>query len=130
MIRLELKWEEISMNEINDYTTQNSQNNTYPTLNEYLNNIKTDYTYNPFILIKNYITSDIIPIYENLASCKMFKEDEEGNEEIEYYIKFVGNLSFSERKQLHYTILEKIKEFLYDMGFIEEFKEISIFLIK
>lgn len=118
------------MNEINDYTTQNSQNNTYPTLNEYLNNIKTDYTYNPFILIKNYITSDIIPIYENLASCKMFKEDEEGNEEIEYYIKFVGNLSFSERKQLHYTILEKIKEFLYDMGFIEEFKEISIFLIK
>ena len=130
MTSLELKWEEISMNEINDYNTLNSQNIIYPTLNEYLDNIKTDYTYNPFILIRNYIISDIIPIYENLASCEMFKEDEEGNEEIEYYIKFVGHLSFSERKELHYTILEKIKEFLYDMGFFDEFKEISIFLIK
>ena len=106
-----------------DFNTENS-------LEEYLQNIDSDYVYDPFVLINNFIISDIIPRYDNLVECNLFKEDEYGNPANEYYIRFVGNLSFSDEKQLRKNIRSEIKNYVNDLDYFDEFKEISIFLIR
>ena len=112
------------------YETTVGMDSDSDSLNEYLQNIIVDYNYNPFILIKNFIISDILPNYDNLADCTLFREDEYGEPSIEFYIKFVGNLSFTERKQLHRSIIEEIKEYAIDSDFLDDFKEISVFLVR
>lgn len=99
-------------------------------LEKYLQNITVDYNYDPFILIRNFIISDILPSFDNLVECNLFKEDEYGDPVNEYYIRFVGDLSFTEEKIMHRAILNEIKAYVEDLGYFDEFKEISIFLIR
>ena len=49
---------------------------------------------------------------------------------IEYYIKIVGNLSFSEEKEIHENILKEIKMYTDGLNYFDEFEKISIFLIR
>ena len=113
-----------------NYEVLNEDNGNQSSLEDYLQNIEIDYNYDPFVLINHFIISDILPNYDNLVECNLFKEDEYGDPVNEYYIKFVGNLSFSEEKQIHKEILKEIKKYTEDLDFFDEFKEISIFLIR
>ena len=108
-----------------NYILMNHDSISYPSLNDYLNNLETDYNYDPFILFKNFIISDIIPKFDNLVDCTLFKEDEYGEPINDYYIKFIGDLSFSDKKQLRKKIIKEIMEYANDLEFFEEFKEIS-----
>ena len=113
-----------------NYEVLYEDNGNQSSLEDYLQNIEIDYNYDPFVLINHFIISDILPNYDNLVECNLFKEDEYGDSVNEYYIKFVGNLSFSEEKQIHKEILKEIKKYMEDLDFFDEFKEISIFLIR
>lgn len=113
-----------------NYNLIRSNSEHHPSLDDYLNNLKTDYNYDPFISFKNFIISDILPSYKNLIECNLFKEDEYGEPINDYYIKFIGDLSFSERKKLNKKIINEVKSYAKDFSLLDEFKEISIFLIR
>ena len=99
-------------------------------LEEYLQNIDFDYKYDPFVMINNFIVSDIIPRFSNLVECNLFKEDEYGDPTYDFYIRITGDLSFSEEKQLRKMIYDEIKEYANDLDYFDEFNKISIFLIR
>ena len=119
----------LSSNEY-DYEVLENTYETNSSLEDYLCGIDVDYNYDPFVLINHFIISNILPKYDNLVECNLFREDEYGEPANEYYIKFFGNLSFSEEKQLHKDILKEIKDYADDLDFFDDFKEISIFLIR
>ena len=84
-----------------------------------------------YTLIYNFIVDNILKEYDVLDSCELFYEDEDGNPAIEYYIKYVGNLSFDQLKKLDYEILEKIDNFCISSKFIDdEFEKMDVFLVK
>lgn len=84
-----------------------------------------------YTLIYNFIIDNILDKYDELDSCEIFYEDEEGNPAIEYYIKYSGNLSFEQLNQLDYEILEKINNFCISSKFMDdEFENMNIFLVK
>lgn len=132
-INLELKWgaNQLIKNYVIDEQEilEKNYDNHY-SLEEYLQNIDFDYKYNPFVLINNFIIGDIIPRYNNLVECNLFKEDEYGDPTHDFYIRITGNLSFSEEKQLRKEIYGEIKKFADDLDYFDEFNEISIFLIR
>ncbi len=99
-------------------------------LKEYLHNIDFDYRYDPFVVFNNFIINEIIPRYNNLVECNLFKEDEYGDPTHDFYIRITENLSFSEEKQLRKRIYGEIKKYADDLDYLKEFNEISIFLIK
>ena len=99
-------------------------------LEEYLQNIDFDYKYDPFVVINNFIVSDIIPRYSNLVECNLFKEDEYGDPAYDFYIRIIGDLSFSEEKQLRKKIYGEIRKYAEDLDYFDEFNKISIFLIR
>ena len=107
-----------------------NEDNNQTSLEDYLQNLEIDYNYDPFVLINHFIISDILPHYNNLVECNFFREDEYGDPAIEYYIKVVGDLSFSEEKRIHKNILKEIKMYTDDLDYFDEFEEISIILIR
>ena len=99
-------------------------------LEEYLQNIDFDYKYDSFVVFNNFIIDEIIPRYDNLVECNLFKEDEYGDPTYDFYIRIKGNLSFSEEKRLCKRIYDEIKKYAGDLDYLNEFNEISIFLIR
>lgn len=111
------------------------QNNNYNP--KYLNDI----TYNNFVTENNqkfngyhrvysFILDELIPKYDELFSCDIFYENIDDDPSIEYYIKFNEDLSFKERDDLHYSILEDINNFCIKSSISSVFKNIIILLVK
>ena len=92
--------------------------------------IGDDYKYDSFVVFNNFIIDEIIPRYDNLVECNLFKEDEYGDPTYDFYIRIKGNLSFSEEKRLRKRIYDEIKKYANDLDYLNEFNEISIFLIR
>ena len=80
--------------------------------------------------IYEFILNSIVPDSDMFISCDMFDEDEEGNPSIEFYIKYNEKLTYKQRKEATYDVLERIYEFCTDSGFKNYFHNISIFLIE
>ena len=92
--------------------------------------IGDDYKYDSFVVFNNFIIDEIIPRHNNLVECNLFKEDEYGDSTYDFYIRIKGNLSFSEEKRLRKRIYDEIKKYANDLDYLNEFNEISIFLIR
>ncbi|WP_407412128.1 hypothetical protein [Methanobrevibacter sp.] len=83
-----------------------------------------------YTIIYNFIIDNVLEQYDELDSCELFYEDEEGNPSIEYYLKYVGDLSFKQLNKLDYEILEKINDFCISSKLDEEFENMDVFLVR
>lgn len=83
-----------------------------------------------YTVIYNFIIDNVLDEYDELDSCELFYEDEEGNPSIEYYIKYVGDLSFKQLNKLDYEILEKINDFCISSKLDDEFENMDVFLVR
>lgn len=97
----------------------------YPTTSTQVNS-----SYYSYHKIYEFILYNIVQNSKILSSCNMIDEDEDGNPSIEFYIKYLDDLTYSQRKKLTYDVLENIYNFCIDSGFQNKFHDISIFLIK
>lgn len=108
------------------YSTQSIQIETvYPTYSR-----QFTYLYRVYHDIYEFIIKNIVLKSDIFSSCDMVDEDEEGNPSIEFYIRYVGDLTYLQRKKLTYEVLESIYNFCNISGFPDKFHEVSIFLIK
>ena len=80
--------------------------------------------------IYEYITNSIILKSDVFSSCNMVCEDEDGNPSIEFYIKYIDDLTYAQRKKLTYEVLDGLYQFCTASGFQDKFHEVSVFLIK
>ena len=94
---------------------------------DYINKLGNDvHNFDPFKVIHQFIRSNILSKYPNLVACNMYDADDDDLKE--YYIQFGGELSFNERKELQFAILEDIYNYCVNCGFPDEFRSISLFL--
>lgn len=105
---------------------ENSKKKSFDT---YINQIGECCYYNSFSLIYQYIKREILPKHSILVDCYMFDDEDDRNIK-EFYLKFDGDLSYNEKKELHIKILKDIYNYCHDSGFSDEFKNISLFLNK
>ena len=97
----------------------------YPTVSPQFNQPYYDYH-----RIYEFILNNIVYSSDLFSSCKMIDEDEEGNPSIEFYINYINDLTYAQRKEVTYKVLEKVYEFCINSGFEDKFHNVSIFLIK
>lgn len=89
-----------------------------------------NYSYRVYHDIYEFIINNIVLKSDIFSSCNMVDEDEDGNPSIEFYIKYIGDLTYAKRKKLTYDVLESLHDFCTRSGFQEKFHDISIFLVK
>ena len=94
------------------------------------NKSRFSFPYNIYHEIYGYILNNIVLNSNIFVSCDMFDEDEEGNPSIEFYIKYNQKLTYKQRKEYTYDVLERLYEFCISSGFKKYFYNISIFLIE
>ena len=82
----------------------------------------------PYKSIYRFIETEILPKYPCLTYCCQDSFDEEGNPQVQYYIKYAADLSIKEEDELFIHILKDIKEFCSITG-IEYNEDLNIDII-
>lgn len=114
----------------------------YPVHEDYHNN-KVNYLNNLFnnhnnindeeskyYMIYDYILSEIIPKYDEIYSCDMFHEDEDGYPCIRYYLRYDMKLTFEEREKIHHEILVELYDYSKKQNITREFMKTTIFMVE
>ena len=78
--------------------------------------------------IKDFLIDAYFNKYDDLVSCYLFFEDDEGNPAVEYYLKHKNYWSFDQSNLVRREILEGTYNFCKENDMIEEFRNISLFL--
>ena len=82
----------------------------------------------PYRSIYMFIETEILPKYPCLTNCYQDNFDEEGNAQVQYYIKYAADLSIKQEDKLFINILRDIKEFCSITG-IEYNEDLNIDII-
>lgn len=82
----------------------------------------------PYKSIYQFIKTEIIPKYPCLTHCFQDNFDEEGNPQVQYYLRYNADLSIKQEDELFINILRDIKEFCSLTG-IEYNEDLNIDII-
>lgn len=80
-------------------------------------------------LIYNYLRFTVLPRYPCLTSVFQDNFDEEGNPQIQYYIRYAADLSLDEWRKLRSDIRKSVKAFCISSGIDEEIYDEIDFLV-
>lgn len=83
----------------------------------------------PYNLIYNYLRFTVLPRYPCLTSVFQDNFDEEGNPQIQYYIRYAADLSLDEWRKLRSDIRKSVKAFCISSGIDEEIYDEIDFLV-
>ena len=90
--------------------------------------IVSEYGYDPFERIENYILKNVIPKYECLTTVHRSNHDECGFPSIEFYIRYNRKLSFEQNQRLDSLVTQDIRDFCKNNGLYDAFRDCCIFV--
>lgn len=82
-----------------------------------------------FYKIKDFIIDKYFTKYPKFKDCVIYFHDEDNEPTVEYYLKYYGELSYKERKQLSYSILTGLYDYCKENEFLDEFFTMSVFIV-
>lgn len=74
----------------------------------------------PYDLIYDYLEGKVLPKYSCLTSVFRDDFDEEGNPQVQYYIRYAADLSLDEWQKLRSDIRKSVEAFCISSGIDEE----------
>ena len=83
----------------------------------------------PYNSIYNYLRFTVLPKYPCLTSVFQDNFDEEGNPQVQYYIRYAADLSLDEWHELRATIRESVIAFCISSGIDEEIYDEIVFIL-
>lgn len=87
-----------------------------------------NYGYDPFEIIENFISREIIPKYECLTTVHRSYQDECGFPAIEFYIRYDVKLSFDDESKLDDKVIAEIMNYCQANGLIDAFYNCTIYV--
>ena len=85
--------------------------------------------YREYFMILDFVLTEVISKYDELADCDLYFENEAGKPAFEFYVKSEEKLSYEKWDQLTFEIISMVHDFCAGSNLEDIFKTISIFLI-